>query len=71
MTQSIVQTFTCDVCGIAVPEATVISYKIVCPLPGTGAASFEAPQVYGCTAAHAVQAAQNSLNALEAQRAKS
>ena len=60
--------YTCDVCGILVPETTVVSYKIVCPMPGTGAASFEAAQVYGCTGAHAVQAAQQSLSALEVQR---
>ena len=71
MTQVIINTYTCDICGIAVPETTVISYKITCAVTGTGAASFEGLQVYGCTAAHAVQAAQNSLNALEAQRAKS
>lgn len=61
--------FTCDVCGASVDISQVVSYKVVLAMPGNGGSAVEGQQIFACQiVGHAVQAAQNSLSALEAQR---
>ncbi len=62
-------TYTCDVCGIAIPAHAVISYRVSCAMTGNNLPSFDVEQIYACTPDHAVQAAQAQLIRVEAQRA--
>lgn len=65
-TESVV--YTCDVCGTTCTAGSVISYKITCTMPGNGKPSFDGPQTYACTPAHAIQATTALLQTLEQQR---